>query len=120
MQLLHVQIVRTVPVEESALNIKVSDLAENFADPYANPIPDAQTVYDLILAPIADDLRQANAKTLMFSLHPRQVLQSSFPVRLKYMVTLQLLLAVVLIYQVRRILLREQQTTVLRILFLSR
>lgn len=63
-----VQIVRTVSVEQSALNVQVSDLAESFADPSANPIPDAQTVYDLILAPIADDLHQASAKTLMFSL----------------------------------------------------
>ncbi|NKB56286.1 MAG: CHAT domain-containing protein [Alphaproteobacteria bacterium] len=63
-----VQIVRTVPVDRSTLNRRVSELAEDFADPYANPIPDAQAIYDLILAPIADDLRQANAKTLMFSL----------------------------------------------------
>lgn len=63
-----VQIVRTVAVDESALNQRVSDLAESFSDLHSNPIPDAQAIYDLILKPIAEDLRQAKARTLMFSL----------------------------------------------------
>ncbi len=63
-----VQIVRTVTVEERVLNHRVSELAEAFSDPNADPIPDAQAIYDLILAPISNDLLQAKAKTLMFSL----------------------------------------------------
>lgn len=63
-----VQIVRSVDVEQRVLNHRVSELAEAFSNLQGNPVPDAQAIYDLILAPIADDLRQAKAKTIMFSL----------------------------------------------------
>ncbi len=63
-----VQIVRTVEIDRAALNVRVNELAEDFADLQSDPIRGSQAIYDLILAPIAEDLRQANAKTLMFSL----------------------------------------------------
>ena len=63
-----VQIVRSVPIERAALNRQVHRLALAFADPRDDSLPDSQAVYRLILAPIAEDLRQAEAKTLMFSL----------------------------------------------------
>lgn len=63
-----VQIVRKVAIERAELNRKVSKLAAAFADYRQDPLPQAKSLYDLIFAPIADDLRQAEARTLMFSL----------------------------------------------------
>ena len=63
-----VQIVRSVAVGGSELNWRVNELALAFASLHTDPVPLAQELYKIIFEPIAEDLRQAEAQTLMFSL----------------------------------------------------
>jgi CHAT domain-containing protein/Flp pilus assembly protein TadD len=63
-----VQIVRTVKIDRTDLNRKVYLLRERLQDPRQDPRQLSQALYDLLLAPIIDDLRQADARTLMFSM----------------------------------------------------
>ncbi|MCW5699894.1 MAG: tetratricopeptide repeat protein [Rhodospirillales bacterium] len=63
-----VQIVRTVDVQRSVLNQRVHALREAVQNPDGDPLPPAKALYDLVLAPIAQDLKQAGVRTLMFSL----------------------------------------------------
>jgi CHAT domain-containing protein/tetratricopeptide (TPR) repeat protein len=64
-----VQLAREVNIGEEGLNQKIAKLREVLQDRRRDPRPLAQEVYGLLLAPVADDLEQAGAKTVMLSLN---------------------------------------------------
>ena len=57
-----------VPIKAADLNRKVFEFREALGDPKIDPRPLAQELYQILIAPIASDLRQAKAQTLMWSL----------------------------------------------------
>ena len=61
-------IAREAVSSEKELNSKIAAFRDILSDPYRDPLPQARALYDLLLGPIADDLRQAGASTLMLSL----------------------------------------------------
>lgn len=63
-----IQIARRVDVDRTQLNLRVQQLREKLESPRRNPEEAAKRVYDLVIAPIADDLAAANASTLLLSL----------------------------------------------------
>lgn len=56
------------PIKAADLNRKVFDFREAVSDPKSDPRPLAQELYRILVAPMAEDLRQARAQTLMWSL----------------------------------------------------
>ena len=62
------QIHRFSEITISDLNQKIFGLRRKLFSPETDPLPLAREMYDLMIEPIADDLRQAGAKTLMVSL----------------------------------------------------
>lgn len=62
------QISRNLDIKASELNRKLFKFREILQDPRTAPLSAAQDLYRLLIAPIAEDLRKANAKTLLFSL----------------------------------------------------
>ncbi len=56
------------PVSAADLGRKVLAFLEVLKDPRRDPLPLARELYNIIVAPIAKDLEQAGAKTLMWSL----------------------------------------------------
>jgi CHAT domain-containing protein len=63
-----VQLVRETAVSADALNDAILRYREVLQDPSKDPLPLAQQLYGWLLAPVANDLRQARAQTLMVSL----------------------------------------------------
>jgi len=63
-----ISIAREVPIKRAALNQMISDYRDILQTPGADPLPDAHALYKLLIGPIAGDLRQAGAHTLMLSL----------------------------------------------------
>ncbi len=63
-----IQVARTTAVSAKDLNQKIAFFQSQLQDPKLNPLPMGQELYKLLIAPIADDLKQANAQTLMVSL----------------------------------------------------
>ena len=63
-----VQVARQSPVTAIELNRKINALRMALRNPSYDARPLAQEMYKLILGPVAEDLRQAQAKTLMLSL----------------------------------------------------
>ena len=63
-----IQVARTSAVSAKDLNQKIAFLQSQLQDPRLNPLPMAQELYKLLIAPIAEDLQQAKAQTLMVSL----------------------------------------------------
>lgn len=57
-----------VPVKAADLNRKIQAFREALQDPASNPLPLAQELYRVIVAPVAKDLKDAQAETLMWSL----------------------------------------------------
>ena len=57
-----------VPIKAADLNRKVFEFREALGDPKIDPRPLARELYQILIAPIASDLRQAKAQTLMWSL----------------------------------------------------
>lgn len=55
-----------IPVKE--LNRKIAAFRRVLQNPTLDPRPQAQALYKLLIAPLANDLKQANAQTLMLSL----------------------------------------------------
>jgi CHAT domain-containing protein len=53
---------------EKAINRLTHELLEALRSPRLDPRPRAKALYDLLIGPVADDLAQAHAKTLMVSL----------------------------------------------------
>ncbi|MBF0496957.1 MAG: CHAT domain-containing protein, partial [Deltaproteobacteria bacterium] len=62
------QVAREVPVTAQDLNKYVFSLMNKLSSPNSDYLPEAQRVYSLIFSPIAKDLEQAGAKTVMVSL----------------------------------------------------
>ncbi|MFL6209289.1 MAG: CHAT domain-containing tetratricopeptide repeat protein [Pyrinomonadaceae bacterium] len=56
------------PIKEAELNRKVAAFREALQDPRRDPRPLAQELYKIIVGPIAQDLAEAHAETLMWSL----------------------------------------------------
>jgi CHAT domain-containing protein/uncharacterized protein HemY len=56
------------PIKAADLNRKINEFRQVVKDPQLDPRPLAQELYKILIAGMADDLRQANAKTLMWSL----------------------------------------------------
>jgi CHAT domain-containing protein len=63
-----IQIGRSAAIDEAALNREVLRFREALGNPGSDPLPLARSLYRVLLAPIAEDLRQAKAQTLMLSL----------------------------------------------------
>ena len=56
------------PIAAADLNRKVAAFRQVVQDPRLDPRPAAQELYKILIAPMAEDLRQAKAQTLMWSL----------------------------------------------------
>ena len=63
-----VQLARSVAIENQEINRKIAAYRQLLREPVSNPLPLAQELYKLIVLPVAEDLRQAGATTLMVSL----------------------------------------------------
>ena len=59
---------REYAIKRDALNAQIQSFRKVLNNPRQDPRPEAQALYKILLGPIADDLRQAGAKTLMLSL----------------------------------------------------
>ena len=57
-----------VPTSDKALKKSAFDLQAALRDPRQDPRPAAKALYDVLIGPVAEDLKQAHAKTLMVSL----------------------------------------------------
>ncbi len=62
------QLARTVKVKEKNLNKLIQRFRKALTDPRFDPRPAGKELHDLLLAPIAEDLKDAGAKVLMLSL----------------------------------------------------
>jgi CHAT domain-containing protein len=63
-----VQLARTSQVSAKDLNRQIGEFRRLLRDPKSNVQPAAQALYQLLVAPVAQDLAQAGAKTVMLSL----------------------------------------------------
>lgn len=63
-----VRVAREYPVKAADLNRKIMALRLALQDPKSDPLPPAKDLYQVLIGPIAEDLKKANAKTLMWSL----------------------------------------------------
>jgi CHAT domain-containing protein len=63
-----VQLARNVKIKTQDLNRQVAELNRLLRDPKSDPLPAAQALYKLLLAPVEQDLQQAGARTVMLSL----------------------------------------------------
>lgn len=59
---------REYPIKAADLNRKVQSFREVLLDVERDPLPIAQELYTILVGPIAKDLKDANAKTIMWSL----------------------------------------------------
>ncbi len=63
-----VRVAREYPIKATDLYKKVADFIEVLQNPELDPRPRGQELYKILFEPIAKDLRDANAQTLMWSL----------------------------------------------------
>ena len=63
-----VLLARQAEIPAKELNRKIAAFRRVLQNPALDPRPQAQALYQLLIAPVADDLKQANAQTLMLSL----------------------------------------------------
>ncbi len=63
-----IQIARERAISAKQLNAKIQALREALSNPGSNPKPAAQALYEDVIGPIAADLKQLKAQTLMVSL----------------------------------------------------
>jgi CHAT domain-containing protein len=61
-------IARESKIKRQDLYARIHDFRKALASPTQDPLPSSQALYQILVAPIADDLRQAGAKTLMVDL----------------------------------------------------
>jgi CHAT domain-containing protein len=59
---------RQAPIKRQDLNDRIAAYRKTLGSPSQDPLPQAKALYQLLVGPIADDLHQAGAKTLMLSL----------------------------------------------------
>lgn len=64
-----VQLTRNSKVKTEDLNHMVADFRRQLRDPKSQPLAASQALYQLLVAPIAKDLQQAGAQTVMLSLN---------------------------------------------------
>ena len=64
----HTQVAREYPITAADLNRKVLAFREALRTPLVDPRPLAQELYRILVAPVASDLKGAQAQTLMWSL----------------------------------------------------
>jgi CHAT domain-containing protein len=64
----HAQVAREYPIAAADLNRKVLAFREALRTPVVDPRPLAQELYTILVAPVARDLKGAQAQTLMWSL----------------------------------------------------
>ncbi len=62
------QLAREYPIKAAELNQKVFDFRQTLQRPDIDPRPLAQELYKVLIGPIVSDLKQTQAKTLMWSL----------------------------------------------------
>ncbi|WP_053111350.1 CHAT domain-containing protein [Nitrosospira briensis] len=62
------QFARNTKIQEKELNRKIAEFGRIIENPALDPRPLAQALYQLLIAPIAQDLERANAQMLMLSL----------------------------------------------------
>lgn len=65
---LGVQLARSTKVNAKELNRQIAEFRRLLRDPKSNLLPASQALYQLLVAPVAQDLEQAGAKTVMLSL----------------------------------------------------
>jgi CHAT domain-containing protein/tetratricopeptide (TPR) repeat protein len=58
---------RTVPIKREDLNRAISSFSNALKDPSQDAKPSAQDLYNILIQPIAADLKQANITTLLYS-----------------------------------------------------
>jgi hypothetical protein len=63
-----VQLARSSTVSAQVLNRQIAQFRRQLRDPASDPLPLAQALYQLLVAPVAQDLAQAGARTVMLSL----------------------------------------------------
>ena len=63
-----IQLARHSEMDTKDLNRKIFELRRLLQDPKSNPLPAAQTLYQVLVAPIAKDLDDAGARNVMLSL----------------------------------------------------
>lgn len=63
-----VQLARSVKINSKELNRQIAEFRRLLQDPQSNLMPASQALYQLLVSPIAQDLEQAGAKTVMLSL----------------------------------------------------
>jgi len=61
-------VARESRVKRGDLYAQIRSFRKTLINPGQDPLPEAQGLYQLLIAPIADDLRQAGAKTVMLDL----------------------------------------------------
>jgi CHAT domain-containing protein len=64
----NVVVAREAMIKREDLSEQIRAYRKTLSDPTQDPLPQARALYRLLMAPIAEDLRQAGAKTLMLSL----------------------------------------------------
>lgn len=63
-----VQLARSTKVSSRELNKQIAEFRRLLRDPKSKLLPASQALYELLVAPVAKDLEQAGAKTVMLSL----------------------------------------------------
>lgn len=63
-----VQLVRSANIKSEELNRRIAEFRRLSRDPKSNLLPTSQALYQVLVAPVAQDLEQAGAKTVMLSL----------------------------------------------------
>ena len=59
---------REAPIARADLNARIRAFRRTLSTPSQDPLPEATALYQLLIGPVAADLRQAGARTLMLSL----------------------------------------------------
>jgi CHAT domain-containing protein len=59
---------RTVPANSVELNAKIDEFLKALQDPKSDPRPVSHALYELVIAPVASDLKRSGVKTVMLSL----------------------------------------------------
>jgi CHAT domain-containing protein len=63
-----IALAREAVIKRADLNAQILSFRKTLNNPLQDPVPQAQALYKILIAPVADDLHQAGAKTLMLSL----------------------------------------------------
>lgn len=64
----NIVVARESKIKRQDLYARIRDFRKALSDPTQDPLPSSRALYQILVAPIADDLKQAGAKTLMVDL----------------------------------------------------